>query len=147
MLVLLLLSKLWLVYSAFSFQTHIIFKAVAVWTVKPWCLVDRCQRFGRICRLHIHIITVPPQDHNLINYRDKVKCFVPVLNAPGAWPPVLPQWATASSPALSLNGEHTLSTTSGRGCWQNISCQLDHSNTNSFLYLPINLAILYTERE
>jgi hypothetical protein len=91
MLFLLLLSKLWLVYSAFSFQTHIIFKAVNVWAVMPWSLVDKCQCFGRICCLHLQVITVSPQDHNLINHHDKVKCFVPVLTAPDAWLPVLPQ--------------------------------------------------------
>jgi len=46
--------------------------------------------------------------------------------------------ASSSSPALSLNGEHALSTTFGRGCWQNINCQLDHSNDYCFLYLYSN---------
>jgi len=46
--------------------------------------------------------------------------------------------ASSSSPALSLTGEHALSTTSGRGCWQNINHQLDHSDTNCFLYLYSN---------
>ena len=82
----------------FSIQfsnTHIIFKAVAVCAVMPCNLVDRCQNFVTICCLHLYVTTVPPQDHNLINHYDKVKCFLPVLTAPGAWLPVFPQcWLT-----------------------------------------------------
>ena len=65
--------------------------AVAVCVVMPWNLVDRCQYFGRIRCAHLHVITAPPQDHNLINDHDKVKCFVPVPTAPGAWHPMFPQ--------------------------------------------------------
>ena len=133
-LVLLLLFKLWPPYSAFSFKTHIIFKDVAVCAVMPCSLVDRYQRFQRICCLHLHVITMPPQDYNLINHHDKVKCFVPLLSASGAWLPVLPQrWL----PILVLP-RPSIRTASGWGCWQNINCQLDHSNTNCFLCLCMN---------
>jgi len=80
-----------LVYSAFCYQTHMVFKAAALWAVRTWSLVDRCPCFGRICCLHLHVITVPPQGHNLINHHDKARCSVPVLTAPGTWLPVLLQ--------------------------------------------------------
>ena len=142
-----LFSKLWLVYSVFSFQTHIILKAEAVWIVMQWSLVDRCQCFGRICCLHLQVLRVPPEDHNLINDHDKVNFFTSSNCSLCLASSVATTLAISSSPALSLNGEHALSTTSGRGFWQNINSQLDHSKTNYFLYSCINLAILYTERE